>query len=115
EIVEEFLEGYWERQKKRFVEILNSLGGKPDSRKRNQALRRVLEEGGFMPQEDSKGEKGARKRFIVREHNCPFPQTVKVTRLPCRLESKFIQWALRHPIERKEYLLNSDTACTYVE
>jgi predicted ArsR family transcriptional regulator len=108
--IESFFEAYWNKRKTQFEEILAATrGNRDETEARINALRILLEREGFMP----KIEKDSGKRIVVRECNCPFPQTIRATQLPCKLESDFIQWALKVTLQRTGYLPGGDSACTY--
>jgi predicted ArsR family transcriptional regulator len=109
--MERFFEEYWKKRRKRFEEILESLGGRTDTRARAEALMRLLEAEGFMPHLAQ----GPGRKLTVRECNCPFQEAVRATRLPCKLESEFIRWALKSSVERTEYIPDGEASCTYAE
>jgi predicted ArsR family transcriptional regulator len=107
--VRKFFERHWAECRKRFETVLHSLPGrKTDTAARLQALRILLKRDGFMPQIERRG-----NGVIVRECHCPFPETIRVTTLPCKLESEFIKWALKAPMRRTQYIPTGDTACSY--
>ena len=110
--VQQFFQAYWAKRRDQFEMILASIGGKKtDQDARLEALRALLEAEGFMPQI----ERGAGKKLTVRECNCPFPEAIRATQLPCKLESEFIRWALKASIDRTSYIPSGDPACTYSE
>lgn len=107
--IELFFERYWEKRKEQFEAILNSLPGKKsDIETRMQALRVFLESEGFMPQIERTG-----SRVTVRECHCPYPEAIRATQIPCKLESEFIKWALKTAVERTGYIPSGDSACSY--
>ena len=74
-----------------------------------KVLKEFLEEQGFMPDiriADS-------DTLIIEECNCPFTDTVKVTRLPCKLEARFLQDFFSATLDRVTYIPNGNHACTY--
>lgn len=107
--IEGFFEKYWEKRKNQFQTIFDSLPKKQkDLERRLEALRILLESEGFMPQIKRTG-----TRFTVRECHCPYPEAIRATELPCRLESRFIRWALNTSVERTGYIPHGDVACSY--
>lgn len=106
-LVKEFFEQFWEQ---RLVEFNLRLKreGKEDYATRLKVLRSLLEDEGFMP-------KTVRKASgdVLKECNCPFRETVKVTGLPCGLELKFIQTALGSKVSRLSYIPAGEPTCDY--
>lgn len=110
--IERFFEGYWQRRRERFEELLAATRGRTaDTRARVDALVQLLESEGFMPRVS----RGSGGKIVVRECNCPFQEAVRATSLPCQLESEFIRWALKSGVERTEYIPDGESACTYVK
>lgn len=104
-----FFEKYWDKREEQFEAILASLPGKKnDIETRLEALRILLESEGFMPQIERKGSK-----ITVRECHCPYPEAIRATQLPCKLEAEFIKRALKIVVERVGYIPSGDAACTY--
>lgn len=108
ESIQTFFEEYWNERKSRFQDTLSGLSGKITFEKRLSALRSVLEFEGFMPQIER-----GKATTIVSECHCPYPDVVKVTQIPCKLESQFIQWALKADVDRTHYIPSGDSACAY--
>ena len=107
--IESFFEKYWEKREDQFQAILDSLPNKKtELETRLEALRILLESEGFMPQIERTG-----SRITVRECHCPYPEAIRATQLPCRLESEFIRWALKTAVERTGYIPHGDAACSY--
>lgn len=107
--IEVFFKRYWAKREEQFEAILNSLPGKKTCiEARMQALRMLLESEGFMPQIEQAG-----SHVTVRECHCPFPEAIRATQLPCKLESEFIKWALKTTVERTGYIPHGDPACSY--
>jgi len=104
-----FFKAYWSKRKNRFEEILRLSGAKTDIKSRTNALHQLLTEEGFMPEIQH----GPGGEFTVRECNCPFPEAIRATHLPCKLEFDFIRWALDSTVERTGYIPLGDNACTY--
>ncbi len=100
--IRDFFEKYWAKRRLRLEALLQNGGT------RMQALLELLESEGFMPQINKSG-----NRITVRECHCPFPEAIRATQLPCKLESEFIKWALKTTVDRTGYLPNGDSACTY--
>lgn len=107
DLVERFFSQYWEHRTR---EVQNRLAAvEPgDVSTRLEVLRRVLQEQGFMPEIETVGEE-----VVIRECNCPFPEAVRATRLPCRLEARFFERVLRDEIRRVSYIPEGHAACTY--
>jgi predicted ArsR family transcriptional regulator len=116
DLVREFFVTEWKARRERFSAALGAAGkdagagttGK--SLRRSRTLARVLEEDGFMPRIERRN-----GGVEVRECNCPYSRAVRATRIPCELESEFIQWALGSagPVTRREYMPNGSPACSY--
>jgi predicted ArsR family transcriptional regulator len=104
DLIEDFFEGFWRERLTRVTmmpegaSLAHRLG----------ALERQLEEEGFMPEiiEDEEG-------LTIRECNCPFPASVRETRIPCRLEARFIEEALGRELERVTYMPDGHATCSY--
>lgn len=109
EWVKKFFSDYWDQRTLNFQERLKTKG-KITSRTMQKSLMELLEEEGFMP-EITEGKGGS---LIVRECNCPFPEAIKATQIPCRLEAKFLNEALQTSFERISYIPSGATTCTYV-
>lgn len=107
-LVEAFFTRFWEARL-REVEFRMADVAPDDRAGRLAVLERVLKEQGFMPQIEAND-----RELVVRECNCPFPEAVKKTRLPCRLEARFFEQVLRHDAERVSYIPDGHAACTYV-
>lgn len=105
-----FFKTYWNKRKRRFEEILLSTRAKINTQTRMSALLQLLEEEGFMPQVQYE----SKRKSVVCECNCPFPEAVKGTDLPCKLELNFIRWALRSPVKRTGYIPDGDNVCAYM-
>lgn len=105
-LVQEFFERYWNE---RLRDVQARLHGVDpgDAAGRLEALAGMLQEQGFMPDIYSNG------AVVIRECNCPFPEAVKRTRLPCRLEADFYAQIFGQPAERVTYIPDGFAACTY--
>lgn len=107
--VQDFFEKFWDKRRDQFLKILSTLGPrKNETEARLEALKALLEAEGFMPRFERVG-----NRISVRECNCPFAEAIRATQLPCKLESEFIRWALKLPLERTSYIHVGDASCTY--
>lgn len=107
ELVEAFFEAYWSERtnatKKKLQETVpDDLRGQLD------VLREMLEEEGFMPEIDDEG-----TSVTIRECNCPFPESVKQTRIPCRLEKTFYETLFETELERVSHIPDGNPACIY--
>lgn len=106
-LLQSFFEDYWQE---RLQEVKKRLRATNASNMdcRLDVLERMLREEGFVP--DIRREKG---RLVVRECNCPFPEAVKKTRLPCRLEAAFYEALFDQRIERMSYIPDGHPSCIY--
>jgi len=107
EMVEAFFERYWDDRTeavKRDVE----KRAPDDLDAQLEVLREILEEEGFMPEITADGD-----QVTVRECNCPFPESVKETRVPCKLEKKFYETVFETALDRVSYIPDGNPACTY--
>lgn len=108
EWVDRFFRNYWQQRHMNFQERLRKSSDQ-SPQAAAKILLAMLEEDGFMPEILKEGD-----HTIVRECNCPFSETVKVTRIPCQLEAEFLQAALRANLERVSYIPTGSPTCTYV-
>lgn len=108
DILYEFFEEFW---KKRVVKARRRMdeSSKDDMKKRVEALIKMLEEEGFMPEFELNEDE---KKLEIKECNCPFSDVVKETRLPCKLEAMFYK-SLFGKAERTTHIAEGDYACTY--
>ncbi len=105
--IEDFFERYWDE---RYLDVRRRLDRLPedDAEGRVEALVAILREQGFMP-EVRRADGG----LVIRECNCPFPEAVKRTRLPCRLEARFFERVLGERVSRVTYIPDGFPACSY--
>lgn len=54
-----------------------------------------------------------KKELVIKECNCPFPEAVEETTLPCKLEAEFFEKLLGARLERTSYIPDGYNACTY--
>lgn len=102
-----FFEQFWAERLREIEYRFSKLGaGDPDERL--AVLEELLREQGFMP-EVHQHEEG----LVIRECNCPFPEAVKHTRLPCQLEAAFFEKIFDRPVGRVSYIPDGSPACTY--
>lgn len=107
DLVHAFFETYWRERTERVKQRLEAVS-EDDLDGRLELLAEILDEEGFMPQIDrSEG------TVTIRECNCPFPESVKQTRIPCRLEAAFYEAVLGAAVERSAYIPDGHAACTY--
>lgn len=106
-LIQEFFVHFWAERRREFQHRLSHVGD-DDLEGRLKILEHVLQEQGFMPQIRS-NEDG----FEIRECNCPFPEAVRHTRLPCRLEAEFFRDLFQKQIDRVTYIPDGSPACTY--
>jgi len=106
-LVEIFFEDYWDARTQAVKQKLREAAA-DDLAQQLEVLRSILEEEGFMPEITREG-----GRVTIRECNCPFPESVKQTKLPCRLEREFFEALFGRPLERVSYIPEGNAACTY--
>jgi predicted ArsR family transcriptional regulator len=107
DLVETFFEDYWESRTEAVKQKLRELAS-DDLDDKVETLRTILEEEGFMPKitrDDN--------QVTIRECNCPFPESVKETRIPCRLEEEFYEEIFETDLDRVSYIPEGNPACTY--
>lgn len=107
DLVQTFFEDYWAartRSVKRRLQVVDA----DTLEEMITVLRSILEEEGFMPVIEQNGE-----RVTIRECNCPFPESVKQTKIPCRLEREFFEALFETELERVSYIPEGNPACTY--
>lgn len=107
EFVEIFFESYWRERTAAVKQKLEQVAP-DDLMGQLEVLREILEEDGFMPSISHDGE-----RLTIRECNCPFPESVKKTRAPCRLEKAFFEAIFENELDRVSYIPDGHAACTY--
>lgn len=105
DLIEAFFERYWGE---RLREVQHRLGRADDEEARLEVLLEILREQGFMP--EARRDEGG---LVVRECNCPFPEAVRRTHLPCRLEARFFRDVLGEEVRRVAYIPDGSPACTY--
>lgn len=108
EWVDHFFRNYWQQRHINFHERLRDSSDQ-SAQVASKILFEMLEEDGFMPEIIEEG-----NHTIVRECNCPFSETVKVTGIPCQLEAEFLKVALRADLERVSYMPDGSPTCTYI-
>ncbi len=106
-LIETFFTGFWEKRLREAEHRLDALGPE-DLGGRMELLEAILREQGFMPEVQLGGE-----QIVIRECNCPFPDAVRQTRLPCRLEARFFEQLLQRAAQRVSYIPDGQPACTY--
>jgi len=107
DLLEDFFNRFWAERTERVMQEFEA-SDVTDRAERLHVLKQILADEGFMP--DINECDGA---VVIRECNCPFPEAVKQTRLPCRLEAAFLEAALDTALERVEYIPDGYDACTY--
>jgi predicted ArsR family transcriptional regulator len=107
DLVEGFFTAFWDTRYDEARKRLDEIDAHGRSGKL-QILEDLLREQGFMPEVRS-GPDG----IVIRECNCPFPEAIKVTRLPCRLEARFFERLFDTPASRVAYIPEGSPACTY--
>lgn len=107
DLIDAFFEWFWDARV-RDLEDRFSVLDPEDRAGRLEVLESVLWQQGFMPEISYRGEV-----LVIRQCNCPFPEAVKQTCLPCWREAKFYERIFASPIERVSYIPDGDPACTY--
>lgn len=107
DLIQAFFEEYWETRVQAVEKRLRTIDPS-DTERRLGVLKAMLSEEGFVP-EIRRGE----GKLVVRECNCPFPEAVKRTRLPCHLEAKFYERLFDQRVERVSYIPYGHPACVY--
>jgi predicted ArsR family transcriptional regulator len=105
DLVEAFFETYW---KARTAAVKTELQDADSLDDQLAVLHDILEGEGFMP--NIHQDEG---HVTVRECNCPFPESVKQTDAPCRLEEKFYETLFEAALDRVSYIPDGSAACTY--
>lgn len=106
--LDSFFSDYWKERTEEAKHRLKSARANSIEDK-IRILQNYLEEQGFMPNilvADS-------GTLVIEECNCPFTDTVKGTRLPCKLEAKFLQDFFAATLDRVTYIPDGNHACTY--
>ena len=106
-LIADFFEDFWDNRYKEVADRLKDVEA-DDRAGRVAVIRSVLEAQGFMP-EIRELDGG----LELRECNCPFPEAVKHTRLPCRLEAQFLAKVFGQPVGRVSYIPDGSAACSY--
>jgi len=107
DLVQTFFESYWNDRTEAVKQKLKDVAS-GDIDDKVETLRQILEEEGFMPQisrEDN--------QVTIRECNCPFPESVKESRIPCRLEEEFYQEIFGGELERVSHIPDGNSSCSY--
>ena len=106
-LIQTFFEQFW-ADRLQDVQYRFSKLAPGDQEQRLEVLEQLLREQGFMPEirQDEEG-------LVIRECNCPFPEAVKRTRLPCQLEAAFFEQLFDGRIGRVSYIPDGSPACTY--
>lgn len=107
DLVEAFFNAYWNDRTEAVKRKLRTVAP-DDVDAQLEVLREILEEEGFMPEIDD--EEG---QITIRECNCPFPESVKQTRIPCQLERGFYEAIFETTLDRVTYIPDGNPACTY--
>lgn len=107
EWVETFFEDYWDARTEAVKQRLQDAAP-DDLDEQLDVLCSILEEEGFMPEVERED-----NRVTIRECNCPFPESVKHTKIPCRLERAFFEAVFETELERVTYIPEGNAACSY--
>lgn len=109
EMIESFFEKFWEERYNKAKKRMNQYGPEQKA-ERLQALLKMLQEEGFMPEIE---QDEANECINIKECNCPFSEVIKETRLPCKLEALFFKKIFGDQTERTSYIAEGDYSCTY--
>ncbi|MFH5833394.1 helix-turn-helix transcriptional regulator [Halalkalibaculum sp. DA384] len=109
ETIEDFFQAFWDKRIEKARRSMDEAS-ETDSYSRAEALKKMLEEEGFMPEFNIDEESEA---LTVKECNCPFSEVVKETKLPCKLEAMFYKKLFQGDVERTSYIADGDFSCTY--
>lgn len=119
-LVQEFFEHTWEARTHELEERMREAGladqDEPtDPAAREEFIRRKLEVvADFLAQEGFMSETVVEDgQMRLSNCNCPFPQAVRATRLPCRLEARLYERVLGRKIARTGYIPDGDPACVF--
>lgn len=107
DLVQTFFESYWNDRTEAVKRKLQRVAA-DDLDDKVDTLREILEEEGFMPEITRR-----ENQVTIRECNCPFPESVKETRIPCQLEEKFYREIFDTELERVSHIPDGNPACTY--
>jgi len=107
DLISEFFENFWND---RLEEVQFHLNRSDDDSLKNKLsiLQNLLEEQGFMPEITVENE-----HIMVNECNCPFSETIKETKLPCKLEAMFFKNLLNAELNRVSYIPDGNYSCSY--
>ncbi len=106
-IVDDFFHDIWAERRDQIVQRFEQEGADTLPRKL-EILEDFLEEQGFLPEI-----KVTEDRVTIRECNCPFSESVRATRLPCRLEAKMFEQLLQRDLARVGFMPDGQPACEY--
>ena len=106
-LVQTFFETYWNDRTEAVKRKLQRVAS-DDIDDTVETLREILEEEGFMPKITRK-----ENQVTIRECNCPFPESVKHTKIPCRLERQFYETLFEVEVDRVTYIPEGNAACSY--
>ena len=120
-LVTEFLENLWAE---RLDDVRNELGtadiGACSLPARLGALERVLTQSNFLPTihcEQAGGSAAygydSATQVVVRECNCPLPSIVRASRIPCRLETTFLETVVGAEVEHVSLAADRRGTCVF--
>lgn len=107
ELIHHFFEQFWEERHREFEYRLGTVAP-DDLGERLSVLEEMLREQGFMPEIQLEDD-----HLTITECNCPFPEAVKHSRLPCRLEAAFFEKLFDRVLTRVSYIPDGSPACSY--
>lgn len=112
-LIETFFQKVWlERRKSLLCRLGVEAFGQVPLKDRIACLNRVLEESDFMPSIACHESGGSGASVVIRECNCPLPAAVRATKVPCRMEVRFLEEVLgARAVETRIASNRSQTCC----
>lgn len=106
-VIDAFFHQMWAERQEELVEAMERADA-TTLEERLAIVEQFLAREGFLPEIDI-----ADERVCIRECNCPFSESVRATKLPCRLEAQFLEFALQRELSRVSYMPEGHPTCTY--
>lgn len=106
-VIDAFFRQMWAERQQELVEAMERADA-ATLEERLAIVEQFLAREGFLPEIEFDDE-----RVSIRECNCPFSESVRATRLPCRLEAQFLGFALQRDLSRVSYMPDGHPTCTY--
>ncbi len=115
-IMEDFFAELWREREAEYERRLGKNKGRRDSlASRLAAAKQVLAAGNFMPRIEraTSANRDGAPGVCIRECHCPLPAAVRATRIPCKLEAKFLERVVGTAPERVRYTTPRDPVCSF--